>query len=253
MSNPRVYLCTGNEDAKYVNIVIENLLVELKTSGKTPLLISIGKPPFSTGPLKTQQKESGLKYFDYYTGAKIPTIELSDLAQHLSDTKRRDFFISEESKLDEIYLYGASPRIDNMRIMADELILFIKRDASSSSWVYNVVKQLMDKNKDAGIDIVTTGVNHLEEAAIFFSNLREEIASLLGRSVKMAFSGFIKFNIDHLNAALSSGKTIIELFNGGQFHGMIRYILRNLPRNVDIVHEESFLSRWGSDIDKNPV
>jgi hypothetical protein len=253
MNTARVYLCTGNCETRFMNIAIENILYQTRINGKSPLLISLENPPFTSMPLKAKERGDTLPYFEYYTRAEIPSIQYSTLLSIINESRKRKALIAAEEKLTDIFIYYAtSLPHETIYELSDELILFIKKDVSSTSWVYNIAKKLPEKKLERMIHIVSIDSKSLEESAILFYNLRNELYSLMGQNLKLSFGGFLNIEFDYTNAAISSGKTLIEFAPGGRFHGLITYILRSLNRNASqFEREEGFFTRLTSLVERN--
>lgn len=244
MSMARVYLCTGNCEVRYMNIALENLLYEMRMKGKNPFLININSQPFTSKPIKTKQREESIPYFEYYTGAEIPSIQYSTLISLITESRKRKLLVASGESFSDIIIYGASLPEENIYELSDELLLLIKKDVSSLSWVYNIAKRISEKKLDRQIQIVLIDPKSLEESATFFYNLRNELYSLSGQNIKISFDGFLNIDPDYITAAINSGKTLIEFVSGGQFHGLVTYILRNMDRNsAEVKREKSFFTR----------
>ena len=82
------WFCTSNADARFTTLALESLLVELAGRGGSPLSVFSDSPPFSTPPLRLDQRDRLARNFEYYTSARVPAIRLDELCQHLLSPRR---------------------------------------------------------------------------------------------------------------------------------------------------------------------
>lgn len=248
----KTYLCSGNGDERVLGIVLENMLAEMKTAGRSSLLIYSGNPPFALEPFKIHQRDIVLRFFDRCGASRIPAIGFEDLLENLSENRKRRLFLLEETSYSDIVLYGGAQPPAPYFEYADELILFINNDASSPGWVYNTLKQLSGKDPRKTARAVIVNARGSENAAVFFYLLKEEIDTLLGYEHPLFFSGHVRIDQDLASAVLPLGRTVLEVFPGSRMHGEIKYVVRNIPRENGTDSKETFFKRLIDSMEKKP-
>lgn len=248
----RVFLCSGNGDEKALGIIFENVLAEMRSAGLRALMIYSGNPPLALEPLKVHQRDIVSRYFDHYAKAKIPAIRFENLLENLSESRKRHLLLSDEKSFSDIVLFGGAQPPATFFDYADELILFISDDASSPGWVYNTLRRLPGKEPHKPVRAVIVNAPGSENAAVFFHLLREEIDALLGYEHPLFFAGHVRLDQDLASAALLLDRTILEVFPGCRFHGEIKYVVRNVPREYDTDVKETLFKRLIDSAEKKP-
>ena len=241
-----VWFCVGNADERFTTLAVENLLVALATTGRTPLALHTESLPFSTSPVRPSGKDRLEKHLVYYTAAAIPTMRLGDLSVVLTDSRHRKLFITEGPRFDVVLVRGSSLPESGLPTVADAVVLFVVKATATPAWVYQVARTLAESDEILPIPLVVVNAGHLEEAAVFFQDVKDEVASLLKRDVPIQFAGFLKFDPDYADAALKSGRSLVELFPGSPFHGQIKYILGALARAVPAPSQDPYFSRMAA-------
>jgi hypothetical protein len=244
------WYCVGNADERFTTLAVENLLVQLASTGKAPLALYCDSLPFSTPPQARQGAKDRLeKYLARYTAAAIPTMRLSDLVAALLDSRHRKLFITEGPRFDVVLVRGSSIPESGLPAVADAIVLFVAKATATPAWVYQVARTLVGRNEMLPISLVVVNAGHLEEAAVFFQDVKDEVASLLQRDVPIQFAGYLNFDPDYADAALKAGRSLIEQFPGSPFHGQVKYILAALFRAASAAPQDSYFSRMAGWID----
>jgi MinD-like ATPase involved in chromosome partitioning or flagellar assembly len=233
----------GNADERFTTLAVENLLVELATTGRAPLALYTESLPFSTPQVRPSTKDRLEKHLTRYTAAAIPTIRLGDLRDHLSDSRRRKLFITEGPRFDCVLIRGSAIPESGLPTVADAAALFVVKAKATSAWVYQAARSLVGRDEILPIPLVVVNAGHLEEAAVFFQDVKHEVASLLKRDVPIQFAGYLNFDPGYADVAVKAGRSLVELFPGSPFHGQIKYILAALFRAVPAPSQETYFSR----------
>jgi hypothetical protein len=238
--------CVGNADERYTSLALENLLLEMASAGMAPLSVFASAPPFGFPPERPGPRDRLGRHFEYYTAARIPALRLNELCQHLSEVRRRSLFVSEGSRFDAVVISGPSLPENGVPAVADAVVLFVTKGTSTAGWVYTAARTLSVWNPRLPVAIVFLNTAHLEEAAIAFHDVREETLSLLQKEMQILFAGYLKFDPDYAEAALKTGRAIIEQFPGSPLHGQVKYVLRSLQKVVPAPPIEPYFSRMAS-------
>ena len=246
------WFCVGNADERFTSLALENLLMEMASTGTPPLSVFTSSPPFSFQPVRPGQRDRLERHFEYYTALRIPALRLEELCQHLSEARRRSLFVSEGSRFSAIVISGPSLPGEGVPAVADAVVLFVSKGTSTPGWVYTVSRTLAARNPRLPIAIVFLNAAHLEEAAVAFHEVREETLSLLGKDIRILFAGFMRFDSDYAEAALKTGRTIIEQFPGSPLHGQVKYVLKALSKVVPAPPIEPYFSRMAAWVASRP-
>jgi hypothetical protein len=244
-----VWFCVGNTDERFTTLIVENILMELVATGKTPLALYTESLPFSTTSVRPGVKDRLEKHLIRYTTAAIPGMRLGDLSALLSDSRHRKLFISEGPRFDAVLIRGSSIPESGLPTVADAAALFVVKAKSTPAWVYQAARTLVGREEILPIPLVVVNAGHLEEAAVFFQDIKDEVASLLKRDVPIRFAGYLSFDPGYADLALKAGRSLVELFPGSPFHGQIKYILAALCRAVPSPSQEPYFSRMAAWLD----
>lgn len=244
-----VWFCAGNADERFTTLLVENILVELATNGRAPLALYTESLPFSTAQVRPGAKDRLEKHLVRYTTAAIPSMRLGDLSALLSDSRHRKLFISEGPRFDAVLIRGSSIPESGLPTVADAAALFVVKAKSTPAWVYQAARTLVGRGEILPIPLVVVNAGHLEEAAVFFQDVKDEVASLLKRDVPIRFAGYLSFDPGYADVARKAGRSLVELFPGSPFHGQIKYILAALCRAVPSPTQEPYFSRMAAWLD----
>ncbi|OHD72479.1 MAG: hypothetical protein A2V99_02535 [Spirochaetes bacterium RBG_16_67_19] len=234
---------TGNADERFLTLAVENLLVELARAGRSPLAVYCDTPPFGSTRVGVRGKDRLDRHLQRYTSARIPGLRLQDLSQSLLDARRRRLFVAEGAKLDPVLITGPGIPGSGLPTVADAVALLIVKGTSTPGWVYQAVRPLASMSELPPISIVVLNAECLEEAAVFFHDLQEEVALLLRKVKPLRFAGYLKFDPDYTEAARRAGRPLVEHFPGCPFHGQVKYVLRSLSKAVAQPPAEHYFSR----------
>jgi hypothetical protein len=244
-----VWFCVGNADERFTTLAVENLLVELATTGRAPLALYTDSLPFSTPQARPSAKDRLEKHLVRYTAAAIPTMQLDRLSAVLSDSRHRKLFITEGPRFDVVLIRGSSIPESGLPTVADAAALFVVKATATPAWVYQVARTLVGRDEMLPIPLVVVNAGYLEEAAVFFQDVKDEVASLLKRDVPIQFAGFMNFDPDYSDAALKAGRSLVELFPGSPFHGQVKYVLAALTRAIPSPSQDTYFSRMAAWLD----
>jgi hypothetical protein len=238
------WFVSGNADARFQTLAVENLLVELARTGRSPLAVYSDSPPFSATRTAARGKNRLERYLERYTSARIPAMRLQELGQSLLDARRRGLFAAEGARFDPVLITGPEIPESGLPTVADGVVLLIAKGSSTPAWVYEAVRPLAKESLP--ISIVALNTDCLEEAAVFFHELKAEIASLLKTEVTLRFAGYLRFDADYTEAALQAGLPLVEYFPGCPFHGQVKYVLNSLSKAVAQPPGEPYFSRMAA-------
>jgi hypothetical protein len=113
-----------------------------------------------------------------------------------------------------------------------KLLCFVKPDASTTSFLYNLIKTARQQQvSDLEMFVVIRGTEKIEEAADLYHGIEKEIASLITGKPVLRFSGFLNPREDKILIAGQSGNMLLtDLFPGDAFHGQLKYVLKKLEK-----------------------
>jgi hypothetical protein len=234
---------TGNADERFLTLAVENLLVELAQTGRSPLVVYCDTPPFGSTRVGARGKDRLDRHLERYTAARIPGLRLQDLGQSLLDARRRSLFVAEGAKFDPVLITGPGIPESGLPTVADAVTLLIVKGTSTPGWVYQAIRPLTLRGELLPISIVVLNAECLEEAAVFFHDLQEEVALLLRKAMPLRFAGYLRFDPDYTEAALQAGRPLVEHFPGCPFHGQVKYVLKSLSKAVAQPPAEPYFSR----------
>ena len=237
---------TGNADERFLTLTVENMLVELACTGRSPLAVYSDTPPFGSTTVRARGKSRLDRYLERYTAARIPALRLHDLRQNLLDARRRGLFVAEGAKYDPVLITGPEIPESGLPTVADAVTLFIVKGTSTPGWVYEAIRPLVLRKELVPISVVVLNAGCLEEAAVFFHDLKQEVLSLLNTDISIRFAGYLKFDPDYTEAALKAVRPIVECFPGSPFHGQVKYILKSLTKAVETPPAEGYFSRMAA-------
>ncbi len=235
--------CVGNADERFTTLALENLLVELASKGNSPLAVFTDSPPFSMQQSRAAARDRLDKHFEHYTAAAIPAIRLSNLCACLSDARQKKLFLAEGSRYGTVLIRGSSIPETGLPTPADEVVLFVVNGPSTPGWVYQAARTLAGRDINTPIAVVVMNAGHLEEAAVFFQDTKDEVVSLLKKEVPIRFAGYMKFDPDYTDAALKTGCSLVECFPTSPIHGQVKYVVNALLKAVDSNPNDSYFAR----------
>jgi hypothetical protein len=236
----------GNADERYTTLAFENILAELASAGRSPLAVYTESPPFSVASNKADAKERFDRLFERYTESGIPAVRLGALEEMLSDGRQRDLLRANGSKFGAVLIRGSTVPDTGLPTVADGAVFFVVKETATAAWVYRAARILAGRGQILPICMVVANCAHLEEAAVFYQDVKDEVCSLLGKNIPFRFSGFLRFDADYTSAALNAKKPIVRYFPGSPFHGQVTYVLRSLTRAIPSPPAESFLERMAA-------
>jgi hypothetical protein len=240
------WFAAGNTDERFTTLALENLLAELSSMGRSPLAVYMESPPFSTASIRIDTRDRLDRSFEHFTAAAIPAIALDALTESLSSARQRDRLRAEGSRFGAVLIRGSSIPDEGLPAVADGVVLFLTKGTATPGWVYRAAKILSERGNNVPICIVVVNAVHLEEAAVFFQEVKDEVASLLRKDVPFKFAGYLKFDPDYTNSALDARRPLVQHFPGSPFHGQIKYIVKALFRAIPLPPAESFLERMAA-------
>jgi hypothetical protein len=233
----------GNADERYTTLTVENLLADLAATGDSPLAVHLGCAPFSSAPVRGGSRDRLERYFERFGDARIPAIRFDELTRALADLRRKSLFAAEGSRYSHVLISAPSIPSTGLPVVADVAVLLVTRGTSTPGWVYETARSLARDIQALPIALVILNAGHLEEAAVFFHEVREEVASLLKTPQPIVFAGYLKFDPDYTEAAVKARRPILEQFPGSPLHGQVRYVLRALSGLVPAPPAEPYFSR----------
>jgi len=226
------WFCAGNADDRLTTLALESLLTELASHGASPLAVYSHTAPFSTAPLRLDGRDRLARSFEHYTRLRIPAIRLEELCRLLANPRRRAAFAEDGARYSPILVSGPAVPEEGLPSVADAVVLLAAKGTSTASWVYQAARNLAAKSADLPVSIVVMNAAHLEEAAVFYQDVREEVVSLLGRELSIGFAGFLRFEPDYADLAVKNGVSLVEGFPSSPIHGQIKYVLKALTAAV---------------------
>lgn len=206
----------------------------------------LGSAPFSSAPLRGGSRDRLEKYFERFGAARIPAIRFDELTRALADPRRKSLFASEGSRYSHVVISAPSIPSTGLPVAADAAVLLVTRGTSTPGWVYETARNLARNGNAPPIALVILNISQLEEAAVFFHEIRGEVASLLKTPQAISFSGYLKFDPDYTEAAVRARRPIVEQFPGSPLHGQVRYVLRSLSSLVPAPPAEPYFGRLAS-------
>lgn len=233
----------GNADERYTTLAVENLLADLAATGGSPLAVYLGCAPFSSAPVRGGSRDRLEKYFERFGAARIPAIRFGELTRALADPRRKSLFAAEGSRYSHVVISAPSIPSTGLPVAADAAVLLVTRGTSTPGWVYETARSLAHDGEALPIALVILNAGHLEEAAVFFHEVREEVASLLKTPQSIVFAGYLKFDPDYTDAAVKARRPIVEQFPACPLHGQVRYVLRSLSGLVPAPPKEPYFGR----------
>lgn len=240
------WFCTGNADERFTTLAIENLLVEIATRGGHPLSVFSHTAPFSTPPLRMDSRDRLARNFAHYTLAGIPAVRLDELCRHLANSRKRALFVAEGARFSTVLVSGSTIPEAGLPSVADAIVLFVAKGTSTASWVYQIARILVTKAINLPIAVVVLNAAHLEEAAVFYSVVRDEVISLLKTELPIRFAGYLRFDADYAEIALQGGLSLVEQYPSSSFHGQVKYALKAISGAVAVPPAESYFSRMAA-------
>jgi hypothetical protein len=237
------WFCTGNADERLLTLALENLLAELASTGRSPLAVYAESPPFSTPPARFDARDRFDRLFEHFTKAAIPAIRLSALEEILLGVRVRERFGAEGSRFGAVIIRASSIPAEGLPVIADGIALFVARGTSTPGWVYRAAKTLSEHEKSLPVCIVVLNAGHLEAAAAFYQETKDEVVSLLGKDIGFRFAGHLELDPDYVSASLNAHLPLVTCFPGSPFHGQVKYVARTLSRAISAPPAESFLQR----------
>jgi hypothetical protein len=240
------WYCTGNADERFTTLALENLLADLASTGRSPLAVYVESPPFSTPPVRFDGRDRFDRLFEHFTKAAIPAIKLSALEEILHGGRVRDRAGAEGSRFGAVIIRASSFPAEGLPAVADGIVLIVSRGTSTPGWVYRAAKTLSGREKNLPVCMVVVNAGHLEAAAAFYQETRDEVASLLGKDIDLRFAGHLELDPDYVSASLSAHLPLVTCFPGSPFHGQVRYVTRALARAISAPPAESFLQRMAA-------
>jgi hypothetical protein len=243
MIDQTAWLCAGNLEVGLLRVAVESLLVELARAGAHPVVIPVGPAPFSSSPLRIGTRDRHERLFEYFTPARVPALGIAGLERHLADRRLRAAFLAEATRYGQVYVFD--PKMERQELLAavDGMLLFVAKGAASASWIFQTLKKATELRPEVPIAIVVGNAKHLEDGAVFFHDVREEVASLLPKEPNAKFAGFLRFEQEYVEAALAASSPLVSLFPEGAFHGQVKRILLNVTKCAPQPMAEPFFSR----------
>ena len=226
MDEPRVYLITGNEEIRNRNFIMENLLYHQKLKGANPLLVNFirGNHFFSEEAVKPDKKEKTIPAFNYYTDMNIAAVEYEHILSGLTH-KNPDTWFQAESDFSSIYLFGELGKECMYLYKAiDHIVLLIKNEYETSSYLFNFINKLYDKMIDKNINIIISDIKNIEDAAMFYVKRRDEMKEMIDESLVFDFLGFVELDVKKIAFTRRKQKLYIRIFFEDAFHGNLKYI-----------------------------
>ncbi|MBN2533045.1 MAG: hypothetical protein JXB88_09140 [Spirochaetales bacterium] len=230
MNEPKIFLITGNEDLRNRNLFIENLLYHQKLKGENSLLINhvYGYFPFTEKLVKMDKKQKKCPVFDYYTDMEIPVINFKQLQSELKRKSIPDVFEMEHD-FSNIFLFGElGKEYLHLYQCIDHIILIVKNEYETSSYVYNFINKLYEKLIDKSINIIISNIQKIEDAATLYLKLRDEMHEMIEGSLVIDFLGFLDMDVKKIAFTRRKKKLYIRIFFEDAFHGNIKYINQRL-------------------------
>ncbi len=249
-----VWLCASNADDSFPP-AIESLLAELAARGAAPLLVFTQSPPFRHPAPLTMPKDQPARSFDYYTyytSARVPAIRLDDLLRHLADPRRRDLFLAEGARHGMVLVAAPAIPAEGLPTVADAAVLFLAKGPAVVDWAYQAARTLVAKNTDLPIAVVALNTRYLEEAAVFFHDVRGEVEALLQQEVRFHFAGYLNLDSDCGETAAGGKRSGVARFCRGAVHGQVKYVLKAISAAAAGPPREPYFSRLAALISEGP-
>ncbi len=245
-SDGAAWFCAGNVDERFTTLALENLLAELSATGRSPLAVYAESPPFSTPLVRIDSRDRFDRHFEHYTKAAIPAIRLGALEEILLDGRVRERFSAEGSRFGAVLIRASSIPQEHLPLIADGVALFVTRGTSAPGWVYQAARTLLDHGTNLPICVIVLNAGHLEAAASFYQETKDEVVSLLGKDIGFRFAGHLEFDPDYVSASLKANQPLVSYFPGSPFHGQVKYVARAMSRAISPPPTESFLQRMAA-------
>jgi hypothetical protein len=240
------WFCTGNADERFTTLALENLLVELASTARSPLAVYTESPPFSTPPVRFDARDRLDRLFEHFTKAAIPAIRLGALEEIMLGGRVRERLSAEGSRFGAVLIRASSIPQEGLPVAADGIVFFLARGASTPGWVYRAARTLSAHGGNLPVCIVVLNAGHLEAAAAFYQETRDEVVSLLGKDIGFRFAGHLELDPDYVSAAVNAHQPLVTCFPGSPIHGQARYVLRAMSAAVSDPPAESFLQRMAA-------
>jgi hypothetical protein len=237
----KVFLVTGNEDIRNRNLLIENLLFYKKLKGEKPLLVNLipNNNCFTAQPGNNGGKSKTRGLFNLNTVLEIPSVTGENLVKALKD-KEREELLSQENECTSMFIFGTFPQeIAKYYGCIDHILLVIKNEYESSSYLFNYINSLYDKMIEKNLGIVVSGIKRIEDAARFYVRLRNEMRDMIDSSLSFDFIGSLDIDVNKIKFAAKRNEMYIGLFEDDSFHGNIKYINERLE-GLEHFRTESF-------------
>jgi hypothetical protein len=226
----KVFLVTGNETLRNKDIFLENLMYHQRLKKENPFLIDLipHHNCFSGEPKKLDGKSELPDFFDYYTDLDVPCITGERIAAELKG-KHSEELLALGENFSSTFVFGAFPQeSDQFYSCIDHIILLIRNDYESSSYLFNLINGLYDKMIEKNMGIIISGIRRLEDAAQLFIKIRDEMKEMIDSSLSFDFLGYLDFNISRITFAKKRNEVYLKVFENDSFHGNIKYISEKL-------------------------
>ncbi len=241
MAKSRVHLVTGNEEINFKHLLLENLFYYKKFIKENPLLINSDENNSLRMNHNKLIKNSDIKSFDYYTKLGFTAIEMKELYYELQ--KNNTPFLEIENDFSDTFILG-EVKVDDMEFfdLIDYVILIMKNNVESSSYLYNYLNKLLNKMIDKKIYIIVSNIKKIEEAVSFFIKLRNEMKKLIDVTFDLNFIGFADYDVKKIVYSKEREETLIESFFEDSFHGTIKFINEKLNSLEKPYKNETFFT-----------
>jgi hypothetical protein len=221
MDFSRIFYILGNEDQRFINVFLENLLYQKKIKKQSPLLVFFKEDCFTTESMK-MDRENKIKFFQYHTDRKISSISFERLQQCLSNKNSGETLFEEEKYISDIFIKNDL----NSALMkeVDYFVVCLKKETGASSYLFNLFKELQDNGITKPVNIIVFDDNSIENSIDFFVKIKKEIKSLLNPQNEISYTGFVSFDEEKLVYSMDKNETLIKSFFESSFHGQIKFI-----------------------------
>jgi hypothetical protein len=255
MSDKPVFLISGNEEIKYRNMFIENLVFHEKHKRENPLVIDQFASGYTPGTIKKNNKNRIGKPFLLNSNLEFVSVPFYELYKEIKNTKSKMDVFSVEKGFTGYYWNG-DIKLDHYKLydLIDCIILLIRNSAASSSYLYSYLKKMLEQKIDKKIYVIVSGEKNIDDAADFFIKLRAEMLNMTCEHFDMNFAGNIFWDEYKENHSRGRKEVYIESFFEDSFHGEIKYVDELLSKVKIIGKKRSFfkeLSKYDFDDDQS--
>jgi len=225
----RAVAALWNDDPDKLVFILEELCREMATNGLAkPVVVDCRKGNRPPHFLLADSRGHGVRGLKGIAQGEIPYLKPSEVGVLSRGTASIDSYL--------FLILVDDESIADAYAAVDDIFFLCRPKPESTSTLFSLIKRYaIVEGRYPRFHVMVSGMPKIEDAALFFVSLRDEIGNIEEHRADILFTGFCDIDFEKVDIARSNRVHYREIFKGDSFYGQLLYSAKNLLGRIEPV------------------